>query len=122
LPDLLFVYGTLRPGHAPAEIADAVDRLQPVNAGWVRGRLLDLGDYPGIILESTTDGGAGSKVPGQVLLIPDEATLERLDWYEGYSPADPEGSLFRRVRAAVMLQDGSLLEDCWIYVYNARLL
>ena len=44
--DELFVYGTLRPERAPAEIADVV-RL--VGGGTVQGRLLELGGYPGLV-------------------------------------------------------------------------
>ena len=38
----LFTYGTLRHGHAPDEIASAVEKLQPVGEGYVHGVLHDL--------------------------------------------------------------------------------
>jgi len=113
LAERLFVYGTLRPGRAPREIADAVSTLEPVGAGTVRGRMYDLGAYPGVVL-----GGDGSgEVHGEVFTVPDAAILARLDAYEDYRPLDPGRSLFLRVQTAVMLASGAR-EVCWIYVYN----
>ena len=48
----LFSYGTLRCGHAPEEIAPVVERLRPAGTGFVLGQLYDLGEYPGIVLDS----------------------------------------------------------------------
>jgi gamma-glutamylcyclotransferase (GGCT)/AIG2-like uncharacterized protein YtfP len=109
----LFVYGTLRPGHAPAEIADAVSRLVPLGPGTIRGRRYDLGAYPGVVL----DADAGGEVLGEVFLVPDEATFAQLDSYEDCRPSDPEASLFLRVRANVAMHHGTS-ELCWVYVYN----
>jgi len=113
LADRLFVYGTLRPGHAPSEIADAVRTLEPVGPGTIRGRLYNLGAYPGVVL----DDPAGEEVHGEVFLVPHPATLARLDAYEDYRPRDPENSLFRRVKTTVTLSNGAR-ELCWVYVYN----
>jgi gamma-glutamylcyclotransferase (GGCT)/AIG2-like uncharacterized protein YtfP len=113
----LFVYGTLRPGHAPAEIADVVDALKPIGKGTIMGRLYDFGDYPGVVL----DGDANEKIQGDVFALPsDPQTLARLDDYEEYHPQNPEGSLFKRLRTTVTLLNGSR-ESCWVYVYNRKL-
>jgi gamma-glutamylcyclotransferase (GGCT)/AIG2-like uncharacterized protein YtfP len=111
----LFVYGTLRPGHAPREIADAVHALKPIGHGTIRARLYNLGAYPGVIL----DDHAG-EVHGEIFAVTDEATLARLDTYEGYYPRDPQASLFLRVNAEVTFADGAR-EFCWVYVYNREL-
>jgi len=116
IPELLFVYGTLRPGHAPAEIAAIVDRLKPVGEATVRARLHDLGAYPGIVLEASAD-----VVPGVLLALPaDPDILAQLDAYEGFIPAHPEISLFQRVKTTATRADGELT-DCWVYVYNRPL-
>jgi gamma-glutamylcyclotransferase (GGCT)/AIG2-like uncharacterized protein YtfP len=115
-PELLFVYGTLRPGRAPAEIAAIVDLLTPVGEATVRAKLHDLGAYPGIILDDHADD-----VPGVLLALPaDPDILAQLDAYEGYIPAHPEISLFRRVKTTATCTNGELTE-CWVYIYNRPL-
>jgi gamma-glutamylcyclotransferase (GGCT)/AIG2-like uncharacterized protein YtfP len=109
----LFSYGTLQPRHAPAEIAATVRRLRRVGKGSVRGRLYDLGEYPGAVLSRN-----GPLVVGQVFELPDDPEiLSRLDEYEGFDPARPKGSLFLRKRCLVKLQNGKKLL-CWMYTYN----
>lgn len=113
----LFVYGTLLPGRAPAEIADVVDALKPVGKGTIRGKLYNFGDYPGVVL----DDKASDEVHGEVFDLPgDPNALARLDDYEEFHPRDPEGSLFKRLRTTVTLLNGAR-ENCWVYVYNRDL-
>jgi len=112
MPTPLFIYGTLHPDRAPAEIASAVRRLTSIGAATVRGRLLDLGAYPGVLLDTTAP-----VIPGELFLVPDDETLAALDAYEDFRPASPEASLFLRVEAAATLPDGSSL-NCWVYIYN----
>jgi gamma-glutamylcyclotransferase (GGCT)/AIG2-like uncharacterized protein YtfP len=112
----LFSYGTLQPGHAPAEIAPTVRQFRRVGTGFVRGRLYDLGEYPGAVLSRT-----GLPVRGQVFELPDDPKiLRRLDEYEGFNPSQPKGSLFVRRRCLVTLKDGKRL-SCWVYTYNQPL-
>jgi gamma-glutamylcyclotransferase (GGCT)/AIG2-like uncharacterized protein YtfP len=113
---LLFIYGTLHPERAPHVIRDAARRLRPVGAGTVRGRKLDLGEYPGLLVGEAA-GEDTSDVPGEVFEVPDAETLAALDAYEDYRPNDPEASLFLRVETPVTMSDGAL-KTCWVYVYN----
>jgi len=113
MSDLLFIYGTLHPERAPSAIAAAARRLRPVGAGTIHGRLLDLGEYPGVVLEETE----GSEVSGEVFEVPDAETLARLDAYEDYRPAEPEASLFLRMETEVAMSDGTR-RSCWVYLYN----
>lgn len=90
LPDALFVYGTLRRGesrerlltdHAPTRWSDAR----------VRGRLLDLGAYPGMV------AGEG-EVVGELVRFDALAELIRaLDEVEAFEGYGRSGSLYRRV-------------------------
>ena len=113
----LFSYGTLLPRHAPPEIAPTVRRFRRVGRGFVRGKLYDLGAYPGAILSR----GGGPTVVGQVFELPDDpGVLTRLDDYEGFDPSRPQGSLFVRKRCLVRLNNGQKLA-CWIYTYNRPL-
>ncbi|MGA2171196.1 MAG: gamma-glutamylcyclotransferase family protein, partial [Terracidiphilus sp.] len=116
MSDYLFTYGTLHPGHAPDEIAPAVEKLRPVGTGYVYGVLYDLGDYPGVVLDPTSN----QKISGTVFrLSEDENVLRQLDEYEGFDQASPEQSLFLRTLRSVTLDSGETL-PCWIYVYNRK--
>jgi len=113
----LFVYGTLLPEQAPAEMVAVLRRLRHETPGHVRGRLYDLGAYPGAILDPSAD----TVIRGRVFALPDDGTvLAVLDAYEGFDPTDPTRSLFSRTRARVGLSDGREV-DCWMYVYNRDL-
>jgi putative glutamine amidotransferase len=119
MSELLFVYGTLRPGHAPASVAAYVDGCRCVGEGSTSGRLYDLRNYPGAIVDAAGEG----KIFGQVLALPDERTLRRLDAYEGYDPRDPGNSLFVRTECDVTLDGGggggaARAVRAWVYVYN----
>jgi gamma-glutamylcyclotransferase (GGCT)/AIG2-like uncharacterized protein YtfP len=116
MPGLLFIYGTLHPDRAPAEIADAARGLRPVGPGTIRGKLYDLGEYPGVMLDPSTS----ETIHGEVFAVPDAETLARLDRYEDYRPEDASNSLFLRVQTTVTLDAGST-EVCWVYVYNREL-
>jgi gamma-glutamylcyclotransferase (GGCT)/AIG2-like uncharacterized protein YtfP len=109
---LLFIYGTLHPDRAPAEIASAARRLTLIGPATIRARLYNLGAYPGVILDDTA-----APIPGEVFLVPDAATLAALDAYEDYRPIDPINSLFLRVQTTATAPDGSL-HPCWVYIYN----
>jgi gamma-glutamylcyclotransferase (GGCT)/AIG2-like uncharacterized protein YtfP len=114
MSNYLFVYGTLLPEHAPAEIADAVKRLQVVGRGRARGRLYDFGDYPGAIVAPS----ASSSINGLVYQIQGNSNvLRELDTYEGYDERHPERSLFLRKRRLITLDDGRRVLS-WIYEYN----
>jgi gamma-glutamylcyclotransferase (GGCT)/AIG2-like uncharacterized protein YtfP len=110
----LFAYGTLLAGRRSAAIARATRRLVTLGVATVRGRLYDLGAYPGLVLDPT----AASTVRGTVFVLPDDAELlAALDRYEGFERRHPRRSLFVRTTVPVALEDGRTLE-CFVYVYN----
>jgi putative glutamine amidotransferase len=114
-PIHLFVYGTLRPGHAPASVAAYVDGCACLGTGCTGGRLYDLRSYPGAVVDAACVG----KIYGELLELPDEKTLRRLDAYEGYDPRDPHGGLFVRTECEVTLDtDPPRIVRAWVYVYN----
>ncbi len=99
----LFVYGTLRPGRAPRSIADVVATLRSLGAARVRGRLYDLGAFPGAALDSAADGF----VHGEVIEFSEGSPP--LAWFDDY-----EGAEFRRERIDVDLAGRRVA--CWVYV------
>jgi len=114
MSEYLFACGTLRPGLGPPEAAGLIRRWRYVGPAQVRGHLYDLGEYPGAILDASSE----AKVSGDVFELPDDQSpFAALDAYEGYDSANPEGSLFRRTKSLATLADGREFE-CWVYVYN----
>jgi gamma-glutamylcyclotransferase (GGCT)/AIG2-like uncharacterized protein YtfP len=108
----LFAYGTLLGGLRPAAIARVADRLAVVGPATVRGRLYDLGEYPGLVLDP-----AANDVHGAIFTVPDDAVLAALDAYEGFEPDRRDRSLFVRTRVVATLADGRSC-DSFVYVYN----
>ena len=116
MPEHLFVCGTLLSGLAPDEVAGIMGRMRRIGAASVPGRLYDLGDYPGAILDPDCD----TKIIGEVFQLPDDgAALAALDAYEGIDPQDSDGGAFVRRKAEITLEGGANLQ-CWIYVYNRQ--
>jgi len=111
----VFVYGTLRRG----EIND-IERLArrlmlspPLLLGeaHVRGRLVDFGDWPGLV----EDGDA--RILGEVYVV-DDPLLAAMDAVEEYDPDG--GSLF--VRRPVDLQVAGQALCCHYYPIEPRLM
>ena len=109
--DRLFAYGTLMTGFSRRPLLGGA-LLEA--RGRIRGTLLDLGEYPGVLLDS------GGWVVGELYRVPDMVKrLSGLDRAEGFDPADEATSPFVRRRVAVLVGDGSTRE-AWVYVYNDR--
>jgi gamma-glutamylcyclotransferase (GGCT)/AIG2-like uncharacterized protein YtfP len=104
----LFAYGTLQPGLAPAEITPVMEKLRLVGEGFIYGKLYDLGEYPGAVI----DPASAWLVFGTVYELPEDAeTLCRLDAYEG-----PE---YVRIEQLVTLTAGGVV-NCWVYDFQGR--
>lgn len=109
----LFVYGTLMRPFQSSMTRFLEKHSSFAGEGRVRGRLYDLGKYPGLIL----DTHAESVVTGHVFLLNNEQlVLQVLDEYEGINPVQPEVSEYRREWIPVATPTGAL--ECWAYLYN----
>ena len=97
---LLFAYGTLMRGYALHGVLARGATF--VDEGSVRGRLLDLGRYPGLV------EGPG-RVRGEVYRLHDPELLPVLDREEGYN--------FVRCRGVVTLAGGRRAHG-WLYRYR----
>jgi gamma-glutamylcyclotransferase (GGCT)/AIG2-like uncharacterized protein YtfP len=106
----LFIYGTLMPGlRLEAEMHGA----RFVGAAQVPGRLVDVGRYPGLLLDLFKGDGA---VTGEVYEV-DGAQLARLDGVEGVVPGDRAASQYWREEVTVL--SGPLQgHQVHAYVYN----
>jgi acetylornithine/N-succinyldiaminopimelate aminotransferase len=117
MDDYLFGYGTLRPAVLPRDLVEIVEGWSRIGRASIRGRLFDLGEYPGAILDSHAE----TAIIGEVFKLPDgKDLLAELDNYESFNRDDPEASLFIRTRCKVTMDNSSELE-CWIYVFNQEI-
>jgi gamma-glutamylcyclotransferase (GGCT)/AIG2-like uncharacterized protein YtfP len=112
---LVFFYGTLMAGFDRRRRAGIDDQLTYVGRGSIKASLFDLGIYPAAV------PAPQGLVWGEVYEVRDPDTvLAALDRFEGYTPDNPDQSLYVRAEAAVTLQDGTS-EPAWVYFYNAPL-
>jgi gamma-glutamylcyclotransferase (GGCT)/AIG2-like uncharacterized protein YtfP len=114
ITEYLFLYGTLLAEGAPDEVVGTLKSLRRIGPAHVRGRLYDLGEYPGAVI----DHSANTSVHGELVELPaDNAILDALDRYEEFDPSRPQKSLFVRKKAKIRLANGRNVQG-WIYVYN----
>jgi gamma-glutamylcyclotransferase (GGCT)/AIG2-like uncharacterized protein YtfP len=113
--DRVFFYGTLMAGFDRRRRAGIDSKLTYAGRGSITASLFDLGLYPAAV--PSPDG----IVWGELYETEDTpAVLAALDEIEGYSPDNPDRSLYVRSRATVTLPD-SRTESAWVYFYNAPL-
>lgn len=105
--DHLCVYGTLKSNPALLLELGVESKLCKVGTCIVVGKVINLGEYPGLV-------AGDEKVFCDVLKILDSSALEKLDEYEEYNPADRSSSLFIRESVLPIGFD----KKCWIYFYN----
>jgi gamma-glutamylcyclotransferase (GGCT)/AIG2-like uncharacterized protein YtfP len=113
--DLLFVYGTLRPGVKNSRAELFVDEAELLGVGRVRGSLYDLGAYPGLFREES----GSAWVTGVVYRLREpELTLLELDVYEGATSGSDDD--YQRVELAVTLESEQEVL-AWAYLYRGSL-
>lgn len=115
MPDLLFVYGTLRHGNANAMAAYLAAQAEFVTCGWFQGQMYQISDYPGVIASAQP----GDRVYGEVYRLHDaQAVLAVLDDYEECSIQHTQPAEYQRVKTHILAMDGRVLEPVWIYLYQ----
>ena len=109
---LLFVYGTLRP-FVSIPMAQWLRRnARYVGAATTRGRLYDIGSYPG--LRAARNGR--DRVVGDVYRGVGRRVLRVLDRYEAGNPR--QKARFVRERCIVHLTRGGARKKMWTYRYR----
>ncbi len=103
--DLIFVYGTLRRAARDPMYRMLDNRVDFIGVGTFRGKLYDLGSYPGVV----PSPDEAHPVTGEVYLLhdPDKA-FPILDDYES--------SEYRREKHPITLKNGDIVQ-AWIYIY-----
>ncbi|OFW11736.1 MAG: hypothetical protein A3H96_24630 [Acidobacteria bacterium RIFCSPLOWO2_02_FULL_67_36] len=90
-------------------------KLSYVGRGSIEAALFDVGIYPAAVPDP--DGIVWGEVYS---MIDPAAVLAALDEIEGYTPDEPDRSLYLRAQTLVTLPDGTS-EQAWVYFYNAPL-
>jgi len=112
---LVFFYGTLMAGFDRRRQAGIDDRLRYLGRGAIKAALFDVGLYPAAV------PAPDRQVWGEVYEVTDpDAVLPALDAIEGYSPSQPDSSLYLRALTDVALPTGPAVQ-AWAYFYNAPL-
>jgi gamma-glutamylcyclotransferase (GGCT)/AIG2-like uncharacterized protein YtfP len=112
--DYIFIYGMLRRGRGRHINCVLNQRGIFIGDGVFRGRLYDIGHYPGAVYSNSES----DLVKGDVYLLPEpESVLEVLDRFEGCTPDGASRGEFFRERTTVFLENrrGVL---ALIYIYN----
>ena len=116
-PTYLFVYGTLRKGFAHPVKREIKDDVEWIGETFIRGRLFDIGKYPGALRIDETKRGC---IKGEVLKLTHPRKVFRiLDQYEGFNANAPEDSEYRRDLELVRMPDGKEIK-AWVYWYNVN--
>jgi gamma-glutamylcyclotransferase (GGCT)/AIG2-like uncharacterized protein YtfP len=116
VPDLLFTYGTLRRAAGNAAHRLLADMAELVGHGVVKGRLYQATGFPVLVPDPQ-----GTDVTGEIYRVfAPQAAFLRLDPYEGFDPASPDTSDFRRDLVPVAMNDGRTL-TAWAYIYQRQL-
>lgn len=110
--NLLFVYGTLLDNDNEFAVY-LRDNGKLYAEGRIRGKLYDIGEYPGAVLSDEDN----SYVYGVILKL-DNATevLHVVDEYEGFGAGQTWPNEFVRVLTIAETEKGAA--QCWIYLYN----
>jgi gamma-glutamylcyclotransferase (GGCT)/AIG2-like uncharacterized protein YtfP len=108
----LFCYGTLMRGECRHNFVEPYG-IRSVQPAQVRGLLIDLGEYPGMVRPLNIRG----HVHGELIALEDTTgAIEELDRVEGFEGFGTAGSWFRRSIVNAHLADGRT-EPAWVYLY-----
>ncbi|MCH9807019.1 MAG: gamma-glutamylcyclotransferase [Alphaproteobacteria bacterium] len=106
---LLAVYGSLRRGESGFDELGLKDKLRFVSACQIRGKLYDLGEYPGLVLgDGVVEAELYELVDRQAIVI-----LDEFECFDANNRADSE-----YIRECVQLIKPDI--KAWVYVYNVE--
>ncbi|MEM1123934.1 MAG: gamma-glutamylcyclotransferase family protein [Bacteroidota bacterium] len=109
----LFVYGSLMSGITSPIATYLKENSRFIGEGWVKGRLYDMGNYPGLV----TDESTNTKVIGHIFQLDDpNEMLPNLDHYECIGSDFSEPHQYRRETISVKTANQTF--SCWAYLYN----
>ncbi len=119
--EFLFAYGTILHEPADPHVAIAIDRYaENVDAGYVRGKLYDIGGFPGAVPLKKDEAGQALWVWGTILrLLSPKRVLPILDDYEEVDFNMPHSGVHRRERIEVFQKSNPEEPiECIVYWIN----
>lgn len=115
--DAVFFYGTLMRGECRFHILEEMmDKIRCILSGQVRGRLISLGGYPGLIYYEDKKGCVHGEYVGFNSNEDLAEALPVFDGIEGFERADSQNPLYYRMPAQAKTADGEV-KPAWTYVY-----
>lgn len=115
MPDLLFVYGTLRKGNSNPMALHLAHHAEYVTDGWFQGRMYQVSYYPGVVASDYDS----HRVYGEVYRLEDsQLMLAVLDEYEECTTKHATPTEYQRSQTRIQTLDGGVLEPVWIYLYQ----
>ncbi|MEO5997375.1 MAG: gamma-glutamylcyclotransferase family protein [Chitinophagaceae bacterium] len=109
----LFAYGTLRKGFSSPIYKSIVEEIEWMGFSRVKGKLFDIGEYPGAIRSESEN-----YIVGEIIKIKTSVkVLEILDDYECCYTSTEKRSEYERKKEWFVLKNGIRVE-AWIYWYN----
>jgi gamma-glutamylcyclotransferase (GGCT)/AIG2-like uncharacterized protein YtfP len=111
MPDMyLFVYGTLLQNDN--QFAMYLNRhCNFITPGRIKGLLYDIGEYPGLVINTNAQ-----YVSGSIYQVNNAEVLTEIDRYEGVGADEEQPNLYLRVSHPIETADGPI--NAWVYVYN----
>jgi gamma-glutamylcyclotransferase (GGCT)/AIG2-like uncharacterized protein YtfP len=103
----IFVYGTLLRGMQRSPV---LENSRFLGFAEIKGKLFDLGHYPGV-------GEGYDRIVGELFEV-ESKTLDLLDQIEGYDPLAVEDSLYRRMTCSVTSLNDGAESDAFVYFFN----
>jgi gamma-glutamylcyclotransferase (GGCT)/AIG2-like uncharacterized protein YtfP len=112
----LFVYGSLRRGHAGHPVLSSTGATF-LGTGTVAGRVGEQKGHPALRLDATA-----ATTPGELWALPEpaDAALATLDAYEDFRGHGAPGSLYHRALARITPEPAGLPRLAWLYVGASR--
>jgi gamma-glutamylcyclotransferase (GGCT)/AIG2-like uncharacterized protein YtfP len=110
--ETLFIYGTLLQTSNPHGLYLKNNSIE-IGPAKFKGKLFNLGDYPGAIDDDHADG----YVHGILLSLKNPVeNLKVIDDYEGFGADQPQPNEF--IRTLIDVESDAGVFNCWVYLYN----
>lgn len=106
--ELVALYGSLMGEYSAQDELGVRDQLDLVGPCTIQGELYSLGDWPGMV-------EGDDRVAGELFRVRDNRVFRKLDQFEHFDPAKPDGCKY--VRRAVRLIEPTQV-DAWTYLYQ----